>query len=217
MKKSRIIIIVLVLLSYILVGVSFAFLKDIIPIHFGVDGTPDAYGSKYFLLLIPSISFLIGGVMLLISYHKKLSDNYKKYMLIVGVIMEVVFLVCTLIFVILSLGVVSDYEEIDISKIMMPLMGGMFIFMGNIMPKIEKNRTLGLKTYWSMYNEVTWQKSHRFCGFVSVIIGIIILIVGFIFNNIVNFIILMSLVFIDLTASIIASYIYYKEEKNKEE
>lgn len=216
MKRSRIIIIVLMLLSFIAVGVSFAFLDEIVPIHFGPDGTPDVYGSKYFLLTSPLIGLLIGGVMVLLSYHKKLSENYKKYMLIVGVILEVVFLVCTLIIVIPSLGVVSDYEEIDVSKIMMPLMGGMFIFMGNIMPKIEKNRTLGLKTYWSMYNEVTWQKSHRFCGFISVIIGIIILIAGFIFNNIVNFIILMSLLFVDLIASIIASYIYYKEEKNKE-
>ena len=55
MKNSKIVIIGLILLSFILVGISFSFLDDIIPIHLGIYGKPDQFGSKYFVLLFPLI------------------------------------------------------------------------------------------------------------------------------------------------------------------
>ena len=98
----------------------------------------------------------------------------------------------------------------------MIVMGTMLILLSNFMPKIEKNRTLGLKTYWSMYNEVTWQKSHRFIGIAGMIAGFLIILSGVFFKDIVNFIILMSLILTVVISSTIASYVYYKQEKNKE-
>ena len=55
MKNSKLIIACLVLLSFVVVGISFSFLNEIIPIHLGVDGKPDQFGSKYFVLLFPLI------------------------------------------------------------------------------------------------------------------------------------------------------------------
>lgn len=217
MKKSKIIIICLMLLSLVIVGVSFAFLDDTIPIHFGIDGKPDQYGSKYFLLMVPSVSILIGVIMLLVARYGKVSENYKKYLLLTSVVVEIIFLVCNSIMVAYAVISVKDMEAFDVSKIMLVVMGAMFIFMGNFMPKIEKNRTLGVKTKWSMYNEVTWQKTHRFAGFMSVIIGVIILISGLFFKEMVNFIILMSLIVIFVVSTTIASYRYYKNEKSIEQ
>ena len=51
MKKSKIFILVIMLLSIVATGISFAFLSDTIPTHIGIDGRPDQYGSKYFMLL----------------------------------------------------------------------------------------------------------------------------------------------------------------------
>ena len=56
MKKFKIAIICLMILSFVVVGVSFAFLEEVIPIHFGIDGKPDQYGSKYFMLIFPLFS-----------------------------------------------------------------------------------------------------------------------------------------------------------------
>ena len=132
------------------------------------------------------------------------------------VIIELIFSTLAVIFAIYALNYVEDKAPFDMSKPIMIIFGLLFIVMGNFMPKIEKNRTLGLKTKWSMYNEVTWQKSHRFVGFVSVIVGILVFISGLFFKDMVNFIILMSLVAVDVTSSTIMSYIYYKDEKAKE-
>ena len=76
------------LLSLVVSGISLAFLDDIIPTHFGVDGNPDQYGSKYFILMFSGIMVIIGTAMLIVANHKRFNDNYKKYLLIIGVLIE---------------------------------------------------------------------------------------------------------------------------------
>ncbi len=216
MKKSKIAIICLMLLSFVAAGVFFVFLSDTIPTHFAPDGTPDQFGSKYFMLIFAGIATIVGLVMLLVCRYGKVSENYKKYLLLTGIILEAILLVLLVVMGVYALNYVEDTPTFDISKIMMLLIGLMFIILSNFMPKIEKNRTLGIKTTWSMYNEVTWQKTHRFTGFVGVIVGVIILVSGLFFKEIVNFIIMMSMIAIFMISTSIASYIYYKDEKSKE-
>ena len=216
MKKIKISIVCMMLLMFIVAAVSLMFLNDTIPTHFDINGNPDQFGSKYFVLIFPGISLLIGVSMLLISKYAKVSDNYKKYMLLTGTVLQVMFLVLIVIFVLYVLSYVDEFPTFDISKVMMILFGLLFIIMGNFMPKIEKNSTLGLRTTWSMYNETTWQKSHRFTGFMGVIVGVLCLILSLFFNETVNFIILMSLILIFTVSTTVASYIYYKNEKKLE-
>ena len=217
MKKYKISIICLMILIVVVASLSLMFLSDTIPTHFGPTGQPDQYGGKYFTLIFPGISILLGVIMLLVSIKGKASDNYKKYLLIIALIIQCMFLVVTVVFVLQALAYVEKFPEFDISKVMMILFGILFIVIGNFMPKVQKNSTLGLKTSWALYNDTTWQKSQRFSGIMSVLIGVLCLISSFIFVEMMNFIILMVLIFIFVTASSIASYIYYKQEKEKEQ
>lgn len=215
MKKSKIAIIVLMLLSLVVSGISLAFLDDIIPTHFGVDGNPDQYGSKYFILMFSGIIVIIGTAMLIVANHKRFSDNYKKYLLIIGVLIESILLILLGLFIISGLIYKENNEPLNISKIILPLMGVMFIIMGNYMPKIEKNRTLGFRTKWSLYNEATWQKTHRFTGYAGMISGLLLIIVSFFFKDIINFIVFAFILVVFVSSTTIASYIYYKEEKKE--
>ena len=213
MKKFKYLIIGLIVLSFIVTGVSFLFLDGTIPTHIGINGKPDQYGSKYFLIIFPIVATLVGGTMLLVARYGKVSDNYKKYMLLTGVIIEALFAATVLIFSIYAISYTEDTPAFDISKVILLIMGVLFIVLGNFLPKIEKNRTLGIKTKWSMYNEVTWQKTHRFAGFASIIMGFLLLITSLLFKEMVNFIIFISLLATFMIVTTIASYKYYQQEK----
>ena len=213
MKKFKYLIIGLIVLSFIVTGVSFLFLDGTIPTHIGINGKPDQYGSKYFLIIFPIVATLVGGTMLLVARYGKVSDNYKKYMLLTGVIIEALFAATVLIFSIYAISYTEDTPAFDISKVILLIVGVLFIILGNFLPKIEKNRTLGIKTKWSMYNEVTWQKTHRFAGFASSIMGFLLLITSLLFKEMVNFIIFISLLAIFMIVTTIASYKYYQQEK----
>lgn len=216
MKKFKIAMIVILLISFVFAGVSLAFLSDTIPTHFGIDGNPDQFGSKYFVIAFPLVGLIVAVTMLLVCKYAKVSENYQKYTLLVGVCLQALFFIMSVVFVIYGLIYTEDSQTLEVSKIMMPLMGVLFIILGNFMPKVEKNSTLGTKTKWALYNEVTWQKTQRFTGFVSVVVGFIVIVVSFFFKDMVNFIILMVLIFAFAVASTAASYKYYQEEKAKE-
>ncbi len=66
-------------------------------------------------------------------------------------------------------------KEIDLSLFLSILLGIMFVFMGNYLPKIKQNRTLGIKVSWTLNNEENWNRTHRFGGKVWVIGGVILL------------------------------------------
>ena len=175
--KNKIIVISLIVLCFIVSIIGIVVLDDVIPIHFGIDGKPDQYGSKYFLLAFPILNTVITTTMFIVAKYGKVTDNYRKYLVLTNIILSCIFIsMC---------GFLILYNEntIDISKIMMLIFGITFIILGNVMPKIEINRTLGIKTKWSLYNEVTWQKTHRLTGFVFVIIGVIIIVSGILFHE----------------------------------
>ena len=88
MKKFKITLIVINILIIITTCVFLLFLDDIIPTHFGVDGSPDNFGSKYFLLVFPGLALINTVVMLLVYKFVDLTENYQKYMLLTGVIFE---------------------------------------------------------------------------------------------------------------------------------
>ena len=215
MKNSKLIIACLVLLSFVVVGISFSFLNEIIPIHLGLDGKPDQFGSKYFVLLFPLVITLVSIAILLVDKYGKSSDNYKENLLKTCLKVDGILFGVEVVFIIYA-ALYSENSVFDVSKVILPLIGLSLVSIGNYMPKIMKNKTLGVKTYWSMYNDVTWQKTHRLAGFVFVVSGLLVIILSLFFKDVVNFIILMVVLLIALIITTVASYIYYKEEKGKE-
>jgi len=44
------------------------------------------------------------------------------------------------------------------------LMGGLFIFLGNILPRLPRNFIAGIRTPWTFYNDEIWRKTSRLGG-----------------------------------------------------
>lgn len=51
--------------------------------------------------------------------------------------------------------------------------GLMFLVLGNILPKVRQNNTIGIKIKWMLENEQNWNATHRFSGRLWVIGGIL--------------------------------------------
>ena len=51
--------------------------------------------------------------------------------------------------------------------------GLMFLVLGNILPKVRQNNTIGIKIKWTLENEQNWNATHRFSGRLWVIGGIL--------------------------------------------
>ena len=223
---------VLAILPLAVTACVFQFLPDKIPAHYNFAGEIDRWGSKYesFIYPICIIALAIFWECLCSYYRKKSKSvedekqraeaaNNAKVIGITAISTAVLFNI---------LHYISLYKactsstlsvanvELDSIKITCILMGILFIFLGNVLPKTKLNGTIGLRCTYSMYNDVTWSKSNRFGGFALVIVGVLTVITSLIFNGVISMILMM----IFLIASIIIMISYakkvYEEEKVKE-
>ena len=152
-------------------------LPEKLPTHFGVDGAADGWSSKAFAVF--AIPLLMLGFHIVIYFATRLDKQNRGHN-------EKVLNLVGLIFPTMSI-VNSGYMfsramdfELNLGSLLFPLLGLLFIAMGNWLPKIKQNSTLGIKIKWTLYNEENWNKTHRFAGFTWVIGGILFCVMGFV-------------------------------------
>lgn len=172
-NKLRLIISSVIILLPILFGIiMWNKLPDIMPIHWGVDGKVDGFGGKAFAVFVSPILLLISHFFLLfcVFLGKQQEEQNNKA---IGIVFWVI--------PILSLFVnISTYSAVFGKKIgfhlIIPVMLGIvFIFIGNYLPKIKQNRTFGIRVSWTLNNEENWNKTHRFAGKLWFVEGLILL------------------------------------------
>ena len=151
-------------------------LPDRLPTHFGVDGAADGWSGKGFAVF--GIPLMMLGFHFVIYFATRLDKQNRghneKVMNLVGLIFPVMSIVNSVIIYTHAMDL-----ELNLSMLLFPMLGLLFIAMGNWMPKVKQNATLGIKVRWTLYNEENWNRTHRFAGWCWVIGGIGFIVLGF--------------------------------------
>lgn len=185
-------------LPLLVVLISLKFLPDQIPAHYGISGEVDRWGSKYETLIFPGVTIIFGIIMLIItkyaSKQEKGGNNNQKIGIITGILLLLLLNIMTFYFLYTDFNKVENLASvpIDPSQLIFISLGVIIMILGNIMPKVKMNSMIGLRTTWSMKNEITWKKSQRFGGISFIIIGILIIITNLFFHPPIS--ILLSLI-----------------------
>lgn len=181
MKTKKTVYYILMYLPLAVVLLALPQLPEKIPAHFGFDNQVDRWGSKYEALLFPIISLLMGyfllGMAKLAAKKERHGENNKKVTMIMGIFVLILFNALNAYFLYTSLNKVEDLSSVslDLYQLVFGIMGVLMIVTGNVMPKLRRNAMIGLRTRWSMKNDVTWKKS-QFIGGISFIVGGVMII-----------------------------------------
>lgn len=182
MKIQKTIFYILMFLPLPVTLISLVFLPDQIPAHYGLYYQVTRWGSKYETLIFPLMNLILGLFMLGISKYsakqEKQGKNNEKICIVAGVFLLLIFGIITAYFLYADFNKVENLSTVpvDLSQLIFILLGIFMIVFGNIMPKIRMNSAMGLRTKWSMKNEITWKKSQRFGGISFMIVGILIIL-----------------------------------------
>ena len=205
-KKTLIITSIVTLIPLVIGCILWEQLPDVIPTHFGMDGTPNGWSSKAFTVfgipvLMTFFHLLCVGITSQDPKYYNMSD--KLYGLIVWLIPVISLLV-----------VVSCYGgalgwNINISKYAVAGSGILFIIIGNYLPKCKQNYTMGIKLPWTLDNEENWNKTHRLAGFLWVVGGLLIILNAFVGNEWV----FVAIVLVMVLVPTVYSYLYFKKNK----
>lgn len=209
------------------------YLPNKVPIHYNLSGEVDGWGSRYSSMIVP-ITIIISAIVwfLVINHIEKRVQSCEDEKKIKADLsnMKVLGVVTLTLTSVLSIEhFISLYKmysmtnntgmllELDETRQMCVSMAIIFILLGNVLPLTRNNYLVGVRIYWSMYNDNTWRKSNRFGGILFVIAGLLMLIVAII-GNPKSYIPAVIGCLLAITILVIAySYIVYKEEIKKKE
>lgn len=211
-NKLNIVISSVIILLPILFGIiMWNDLPDIITTHWGADGNADGFSGKAFAVFgLPVILLALHFVCLLFTLmDKKQKEQNPKALGMIFWIIPMISLFASGITYRAAFG-----KEFAMELFMPALLGAMFIFMGNYLPKVKQNRTLGIKISWTLHNEENWNKTHRLGGKVWVVGGLIILFSVFLPLRAMVWILVCVMVAM-MVIPVVYSYCIYKQHQKE--
>lgn len=171
-NKIKVIVSSVVILLPILFGlILWDQLPDTLATHWGTDGIADGSGAKSFVVFGFPVMLLILHLICLFFTAKdnRHRGQNKKAMGIVFWVVPLISLFSSGMSYATALGKTIHFSLVPV------LLGVLFLFLGNYLPKIKQNKTLGIKISWTLNNEENWNRTHRLGGKVWVICGLVIL------------------------------------------
>lgn len=197
---------------------------ETVPSHYGFRGQADAFSSKWLLMLMPCILIGLGLLYMIFCLICRKKDGYQKNEKYIFRTVTAVFMFMLVVFWVLFLASVNWVWDLGsmFPMLLMMIIGVLMVFLSNMFGKLKQNKFLGIKLKATLSSENVWKKTHRVGGYLGVLCGIIMIllgIAGFFMKDIAY-----VLLFIGLAAAIVllcviptiyAQVLYSKEKKQQ--
>ena len=150
-----------------------------VPIHWNVQNQIDGWTSRgiglYWGIGLNVAMFLLLYLLHWYSpWYKKYAERFEKIL----PPLTTTLLACFSTLSLYSLYV-AKWGEVPGVKLILVLIGLLFVFLGNLLPKVPKNMFIGIRTPWTIANDTVWEKTHRLGGWLFVLSGFIMICKGF--------------------------------------
>jgi uncharacterized membrane protein len=140
-----------------------AHLPDVVPTHWGINGKPDAYGSKWInLLIMPGVLLVLAGLTYVLPIISPQKFRMQPFEETYGVVFFFVSLMMLAIHVVIVQASVN--AGFDMNRVLMAVIFGFFAVIGNMMGRVKRNFFMGIRTPWTIADERVWHSTHRFAA-----------------------------------------------------
>ncbi|HWL94406.1 MAG TPA: SdpI family protein [Phycisphaerae bacterium] len=160
-------------------GVSLYFqdrLPDPCPIHWNLHGEIDDYGPPLLAAwLMPMVTVGITALLAALPLLGPFRKNIEGFRVVYGricVMLAGIFLALHVLFMLEAVG-----WHTRIGPSIGVICGIMFVALGNWMGKMRRNLYIGIRTPWTLANDVVWEKTHRLGGRLFVASGLLSIVV----------------------------------------
>lgn len=185
-----------------------------LPVHFGLDGTPDRFAGKTEALLIMPlvavfVTFLMWGVPRLDPRRANIEASAKFWS--VSAVLSVALLAYVHGLIVLNATVL----KVDVTSALVPALCVLLIGIGNYLGKTRSNFFGGIRTPWTLSSEYAWEKTHRLCGRGFVLSGIVTFGTWLVFDPKIAFATLIAMLTATTIVAFVASYFYWRADPER--
>lgn len=175
-----------------------------LPTHWNFHGEVDKYSSRFdAMVLTPGVLVIMNAVLLFMLDNDPRNKKQNNFVMIISKLtMPAIMLLSYTMTIMAGLG-----RELNVSVIIPVFVGLLLIAIGNYLPKIKRNYTMGIKLPWTLNSDENWRRTHRLGGICIVIIGLSLILSVFLKSEIVF---LVPLILGGIIPAIYSYYLYTK-------
>ncbi len=209
MKKESLIWLIL-LVPFIYAAIVWNQVPDRVPTHFNVNGEADDYSKKAFaLLLMPVMNVVIYFILFFVPRIDPRKKNYAFFGSSYQNIRLLIHLFFVGIFIFIT-QTTAGGKPLQMSGFFSILLL-FFALLGNYMRTVRSNFFVGIRTPWTLSNDVVWRKTHELGGKIWFYTGIILAIVVFFLPQTAATIVMFSGIFLMVIIPVVYSYLEYRK------
>lgn len=175
-----------------------------LPTHWNFQGEVDDYSSKFDAMVLTGGFLVVMNIFMCFMLdndpRNKRQNNF--LMKLSKFAMPILMVILYLIMILAGLG-----KDINTSVIISIVMGILFIAIGNYMPKVKRNYTMGIKLPWTLNSDENWRRTHRFGGICFVFMGLIFFATPFVESEVIVY---LPIIIVAVLPAIYSYYLYTK-------
>jgi len=213
MKKTQLIIILIILLSFAVGSYFYPRMPEMMASHWNARGDVDGYMTKcWALFFMPFLSIVMLLFFLLLPKIDPLKENIEKFRKYYNL-----FILLTILFLfyiyLLSIFWNLGYK-FSMGQLMMPAIGALLFYCGVLLENAKRNWFIGFRTPWTLSSDLVWEKTNKMGGKVFKVAGIITAL-AFLFSSLLLYLIVIPILFISILFLVLYSYFEYQKELTK--
>lgn len=183
-------------------------MPDIMPTHWNAQGEIDGYMNKFWgLFFLPILSF---GVFLLFVYMPKFEPRKNNFDYFKDYYQGIILVTVGFLFYIYILSILAALGYgFNMVQMIAPSFAALFYYIGVTLQKTKSNFFVGIRTPWTISDDIVWEKTHNIGGKLFKVSGILSLF-GVFFKEIAIILILAPI--LAVTAFVfVYSYLEYRK------
>jgi uncharacterized membrane protein len=198
----------IILISFIVGAFVYPNVPDMIPAHWNAQGKIDGYMDKFWgLFLLPTISF---GLFILFVFIPKYDPRKKNLESFKDYYQGIILVTVGFLFYIYVLSILAAFGyRFNMVQMMAPAFAAIFFYMGVALEKTKSNFFVGIRTPWTISDDVVWEKTHKLGGKLFKASGLITFF-GVFFKEIAFLLMIVPILAVSAFA-IAYSYVEYKK------
>lgn len=185
-------------------------LPDPSPTHWNIHGVADGFGPRWELAF--GVPVVLAGLMVVLAFLPLLGpfrSNFERFRVVYGRVCVTVAVAMVAMHVVMVLKAAG--REIHVGSAFSIIFGVLFAVLGNWMGKLRRNMYVGIRTPWTIANDVVWERTHRIGGRIMMACGGVIAIAGLMgLGDTACFAVVMSSIGALVAWSFVYSYVIYR-------
>ena len=203
----------LALLPLLLMAVVYARLPDQVPMHWGINGEVNRWGSKSELWLVGALGPLFALLFQFLPRLDPKRRNYEKFQTYYEAFSLVLV---AFIAVMMGVALLESFRPgtLSMGRVVSALVGLLFLFVGNLMGKVKPNFFMGIRNPWTLSDPDVWNRAHRLGGGLFFLAGLVTVISALLLPEAVTFWVLLAGALAAALVPTVMSYLWYRKRSN---